>query len=70
MKLEKILAKNIKIFRSIKNLTQKELADKIGMHSTYLSNLENAKYSTNLRTVQEIAQALEIEPIMLLKEIK
>lgn len=52
----------IKEIRIEKELTQIELARKIGMSQSYLSELERNKKSPTLRQLCRIAEALEVHP--------
>lgn len=58
-----IVRKNIKKYRKSANLTQQELADKIGVSMHYISQIESAKpnkYFT-LVVIGRIADVLEID---------
>ena len=48
------------------NYTQEQLAEKIGIGPKHLSRLETAKIGISLDTLFNIADALEIEPYLLL----
>ena len=50
----------IKIYRKIKNLTQRQLAIKCNLTQGYISLLENNLESPTLRTLEIIAKALDI----------
>lgn len=55
-----ILGKNIKYFRLKKNWSQKDLADRLGTSSSYVSNLENAKINVEIKCIEHIADTLEV----------
>ena len=57
------LGLNIKHYRLKSNYTQEQLAEKIGIGPKHLSRLETAK----IGILFDIADALEIEPYLLLK---
>lgn len=61
------LGLNIKHYRLKSNYTQEQLAEKIGIGPKHLSRLETAKIGISLDTLFDIADALEIEPYLLLK---
>ena len=46
--------------RQAKGLTQKELADKLGMSYSYLSKLESGKVNVSLATLRKLAKALKV----------
>ena len=49
------------------DLIDEQLAEKIGIGPKHLSRLETAKIGISLDTLFDIADALEIEPYLLLK---
>ncbi|HOU09913.1 MAG TPA: helix-turn-helix transcriptional regulator [Clostridiales bacterium] len=61
MDIVKIFACNVKKYRVEKGLSQEVLADKSGLHRTYISAVERERRSIALENVQRIADALEIE---------
>ena len=46
--------------RQEKGLSQEELADRAGLHRTYISQIERGLKSPSLRSVEQITEALEI----------
>lgn len=66
-KLEDILAKNLRRLRNSTGLSQEELADRAGLHRTYVSSIERGERNITLRTVFVLAKALDVEPADLLK---
>jgi transcriptional regulator with XRE-family HTH domain len=59
--LKDILGKNIKHFRSLKGLSQADLADKSGISITFLSNIERGNNFPLAGTLCNIAKTLEVE---------
>lgn len=55
----------IKELRSSKGMTQTQLAEKIGMTSASLSRLENGKGNLHVATIHKIADALSVEPAVI-----
>lgn len=66
MKLRRILARNLRRLRVERNLSQEDLSGISSVHRTYISALENEKYSASLDKIEALATALEIEPLELL----
>ncbi len=62
MNIKKLLGKRIKEIRKNKGLTQDELAEKIGIESTSISNIENGKYYPTADNLEKIMNALNITP--------
>lgn len=54
------IAENIKKFRKEKNLTQKELASKLGVTSTTIQNYENERRKPDINTLNKIANILGV----------
>jgi transcriptional regulator with XRE-family HTH domain len=61
------IAENIKSFRIQKGLSQEQLADKAGLHRTYISLLERKKKNVSVKILERIATALEIDITLLIK---
>jgi transcriptional regulator with XRE-family HTH domain len=60
---------NLRRIRHKHGLTQEELAYRVGMDVSYLSELENGRKEPCLRKIKEIAQALGIRVTNLLRGI-
>jgi transcriptional regulator with XRE-family HTH domain len=59
-------AANVRKLRSKKKLSQKALADKIGISVSYVSMLERGQRSPPLETIEKMAKALGVSPAALL----
>lgn len=68
MDIIKVFGDNLKKYRTLKNISQEEFADKCGMHRTYISAIECYRRSISLENIQRIADALEIETYRLFLE--
>jgi len=64
------IGQRIREIRKSRNLTQRELADKVGINFTYLSRVENDRLDDEQtpreETLQRIAKALDADPDELL----
>ena len=58
--VKKQLGKRIKFYREERNLTQEELAEKIGINSKSLSTIECGQNFVTAQTLQNISIALNI----------
>ncbi len=47
--------------RKVLNLTQTELAEKIGICRNYISDLENDRYTPSVKTLAKISKVLELD---------
>ena len=56
---------NLKRFRTEKSISQGELADAIGMHSTHISRYERNLTSPSIDVVKKIAEQLNVTADML-----
>jgi transcriptional regulator with XRE-family HTH domain len=59
----------LKELRLKRNMTLRDLADKVNVNFTYLSKIENNKleYTPSIDTIRAMARALDVEEIELLK---
>lgn len=53
------LADNIKTTRNIRNITQNEMADALGVNQTFISQLENGRRVPTLEMTERIADVLD-----------
>lgn len=54
------VGKRIKELRHKLNISQEELADKAGIHRTYIASLEVGKRNISIVLLEKIADALEV----------
>jgi transcriptional regulator with XRE-family HTH domain len=59
-------AANVRRLRAKKSLSQKALADKVGISVSYVSMLERGQRSPPLETIEKMARALGVPPATLL----
>lgn len=59
-------ATNVRKLREKKKLSQKALADKVGISVSYVSMLERGQRSPPLETIEKMAKALGVPPAALL----
>jgi transcriptional regulator with XRE-family HTH domain len=59
-------AGNVRRLRAKKKLSQKALADKVGISVSYVSMLERGQRSPPLETIEKMAKALGVPPPTLL----
>ena len=57
----------VRIARKKKGLSQEALADKAGLHRTYIGMIERAEKNITLNNIGKIAAALNVEVFELLK---
>ncbi|MDH6457601.1 repressor LexA [Fusobacterium sp. PH5-7] len=66
--ITELIAKNITKLRTEKKFTQKKLAEKIGLSKGAITNYEVGTRSPSFETLQEIADALEVDIQSFFKE--
>jgi transcriptional regulator with XRE-family HTH domain len=67
-KLSAIVGRNIKKYRKNLNMSQEELADKADLHRTYIGGIERGERNITLDSLQIIATALNVAPVILIVE--
>jgi transcriptional regulator with XRE-family HTH domain len=67
-KLSAIVGKNVKKYRKNLGISQEELADKAGLHRTYIGGIERGERNITLDSLQIIAIALGVAPVELIVE--
>ncbi|MSU95329.1 XRE family transcriptional regulator [Pseudomonas mandelii] len=63
-----IFAANVRRRRLELALSQEELAERAGVHRTYVGMLERSEKNVTIYNIERIARALELKPEFLLKE--
>lgn len=67
-KLVFVFARNVKAYRHKLGLSQEELAERAGVHRTYIGMLERSEKNVTIYNIERLALALEVEPYLLLQE--
>lgn len=65
--LNAILAANLRKLRVRQGLSQEAFAERCGLHRTYIGAIERGERNLTLKTLGEIADALGLPPLDLLK---
>lgn len=66
MDVVKLLGVNVRKLRLAADLTQEQLAAEAGMERSYLSDLERGTRNPSVAALGRIAEALQVEPHLLL----
>ncbi|MDR2734193.1 MAG: helix-turn-helix domain-containing protein [Spirochaetota bacterium] len=66
--LKNIVGDNIKKYRKQLGISQEELAERAGLHRTYIGSVERGERNITLDSLQVIASALNIPFMKLLME--
>jgi transcriptional regulator with XRE-family HTH domain len=66
MKLRQIVARNLRVLRKQKGLSQEELAFQAGINRNYVGQIEREEKSPTVDIVEKLASALGVAPIEML----
>lgn len=61
-------AVNVRYYRNKCGYSQEYLAELAGLHRTYISAVERERRNISIENIQHIAEALNIEPYLLLMD--
>ena len=70
MEIRDILARNLRLYRQLRDLSQEELAHRAGVDRTYVSALERSVYGVTIDLLDKLAVALDVEAADLLQRSK
>lgn len=68
MEIREAFARNLRLLRQAKGLSQEELAHRADVDRTYVSSLERSVYSPSIEVLDRLATVLGVEPADLLKK--
>lgn len=66
----KMVGKQIRIYRKARNMSQKELSRKAGLHYTYIGQIERGTKNATIMSLNKISQALGISLSELLTDME
>jgi transcriptional regulator with XRE-family HTH domain len=69
MDLKEVVAINLRRIRHAKEMTQEELAEAAGLSARYVGAIERADVSPSVSVLGRIAEALNVEPMMLIEPV-
>lgn len=70
MDICKLVGKNTRRLREEKDWSQEELADRTGLHRTYISGIERGIRNPTVKIVANMAKQLDVEPAELLVQLE
>jgi transcriptional regulator with XRE-family HTH domain len=70
MDMRKLVGRNVKRFRQRKGLTQEQFAEISGFSQQYISSLENGRRNPTVVTLYELATALGVSHLELVRPSK
>lgn len=66
--LQRTVGRNLRAYRSARGLSQEAFADVLDVHRTYMGGLERGERNLTLKSLERLAERLELDPIDLLRE--
>ena len=66
MDIRKVIGRNVRDIRQDRIWSQEELADRAGVHRTYISQVERGVTNPTATVIAKIADALGVEPAELM----
>lgn len=67
--LQRVVGENLRALRAAQGLSQEAFADVVGVHRTYLGGLERGERNLTLRSVERLADVLDVDVISLLMTV-
>ena len=61
------VGQNIRLERKLKNLTQEQLAEKMGQSKSFIGAIERGSRRCTLEDIERVAAALEMDPMKLIE---
>ncbi len=60
MKYLELFAKNLKLYRNKRNLTQAQLAEKLNVHVSTIARIETAEHQISAKNIDRIIEILDV----------
>jgi transcriptional regulator with XRE-family HTH domain len=67
--LQRAVGRNLRAYRLERGLSQEDFADVLGVHRTYMGGVERGERNLTLRSLERIAETVNINPLWLLQTI-
>ncbi len=64
--LQRVVGENLRAYRRERGINQEDFADRLGLHRTYLGDIERGERNLSLQKVELFAEVLGLEPLSLL----
>lgn len=66
--LQKIFGRNLRRYREERGMSQEAFAEMMKVHRTYMGGVERGERNLTLQSVERMAAAIRIDPLLLLRE--
>lgn len=67
MSVRKRVGQNLRRAREVVGISQEDLADRAGLHRTYVSGVERGVRNPTVTVLEKLAKALKVKPSTLLE---
>jgi transcriptional regulator with XRE-family HTH domain len=65
--LQRTVGRNLRAYREGKSLSQESFADVLEVHRTYMGGIERGERNLTLKSLERIAERLDLDPLALLQ---
>jgi transcriptional regulator with XRE-family HTH domain len=65
--LQRAVGRNLRAYRQVRGLSQEAFADELGVHRTYMGGIERGERNLTLKSLERIAQQIDVDPLVLLQ---
>ena len=65
--LQKTVGRNLRAYRMERGFSQEAFAEVLGVHRTYMGGVERGERNLTLKSVERMAEKLEMEALELMK---
>ena len=65
--LQKTVGRNLRTHRQARGLSQEDFAEFLEVHRTYMGGIERGERNLTLKSLERIADRLEVDPVSLLQ---
>jgi transcriptional regulator with XRE-family HTH domain len=65
--LQRTVGRNLRTYRTMRGYSQEAFAEVLGVHRTYMGGLERGERNLTLRSLERIAERLEMPALELLQ---
>ncbi|HJP68951.1 MAG TPA: helix-turn-helix transcriptional regulator [Sphingomicrobium sp.] len=65
--LQRTVGRNLRAYRLARGYSQEDFAEVLNVHRTYMGGLERGERNLTLRSLERIAERLDVPPLELLR---
>jgi transcriptional regulator with XRE-family HTH domain len=64
--LQRVVGRNLRVYREARGLSQEAFADVLGVHRTYMGGIERGERNLTLKSLERLAERIDLDPLALL----